>query len=93
MDMEIDGKMRGVVHPVWPTYRPLIQNNKVFLNGNITVPEAEELLRDGTGDVIIFGRPWIPNPDFANRAIAGVDCVLNFDFQVSSNNLFKLSIC
>ncbi|KAK7894031.1 hypothetical protein LTR67_006732 [Exophiala xenobiotica] len=81
MDMEIDGKMRGIRHPVWATYRHLIKNANVFLNGNISIPEAEELLKDGTGDVIIFGRPWITNPDFANKAIAGLECNFEYDFS------------
>lgn len=83
MDMKIDGKLRGIKHPVWATYRHLIKNANVFLNGNISIPEAEELLSDGTGDVIIFGRPWITNPDFANKAIAGLECIFEYDFSVS----------
>lgn len=83
MDMEIDGQMRGINHPVWATYRHLIKNAKVFLNGNISVPEAEELLKDGTGDVIVFGRPWITNPDFANKVFSGMECIFNYDFVVS----------
>jgi 2,4-dienoyl-CoA reductase-like NADH-dependent reductase (Old Yellow Enzyme family) len=83
MDMEIDGKMRGPLHPVIATYRSLIKNAKVFLNGNISLPEAEELLQDHTGDVIIFGRPWLVNPDLANRAMQGKDCVFEYNFDVS----------
>lgn len=86
MDMEVDGKMRGPVHPVWATYRHLIKNAKVFLNGAISLIEAEELLKDGTGDLIIFGRPWLVNPDFANAAIAGKEKELqfNYNFDVST---------
>ncbi|KAJ9608852.1 hypothetical protein H2200_006623 [Cladophialophora chaetospira] len=81
MDMEVDGKMRGPLHPVWATYRHLIKNAKVFLNGAISLVEAEELLKDNTGDVIIFGRPWLINPDFANAAIAGKEKELNFVYN------------
>lgn len=87
MDMEVDGKMRGPVHPVWATYRHLIKNAKVFLNGAISLIEAEELLKDGTGDLIIFGRPWLVNPDFANAAIAGKEKELQFDYNFDVSNL------
>lgn len=79
--MEVDGKMRGPVHPVWATYRHLIKNAKVFLNGAISLIEAEELLKDGTGDLIIFGRPWLVNPDFASAAIAGKEKQLQFKYN------------
>ncbi|KAH0841647.1 hypothetical protein AYO21_01119 [Fonsecaea monophora] len=81
MDMEVDGKMRGPKHPVWATYRHLIKNAKVFLNGAISLVEAEELLKDDTGDVIVFGRPWLVNPDFANAAMAGKEKEITFDFN------------
>lgn len=83
--MEVDGKMRGPIHPVWATYRHLIKNAKVFLNGAISLVEAEELVKDGTGDVVIFGRPWLVNPDFANAAFAGKEASLqfNYNFDVS----------
>ena len=84
--MELDGRMRGPLHPVFATYRHLIKNAKVFLNGAISLAEAEELLKDRTGDVIVFGRPWLINPDFANAALSGKEGQLQFkyDFDVSS---------
>lgn len=90
--MEVDGKMRGPVHPVWATYRHLIKNAKVFLNGAISLVEAEELLKDYTGDVIVFGRPWLINPDFANVALAARQQELKFDynFDVSAVSLSSL---
>jgi len=56
MDVWFDGKARATNHDVWGTYLPLIKKSKKFLNGDITVAEAEELVRKGVGDVIIFGR-------------------------------------
>src|SRR5271170_6008026 len=56
MDVFLDGKMRGTKHDVWGTYLHLIKNSKRFLNGDISIDEAERLVRDGTGDVVIFGR-------------------------------------
>lgn len=82
--MKFDGVPRGPIHPVWATYRHLIKNAKVFLNGSISVVEAEELLKDHTGDVIVFGRPWLVNPDFANRVIQGKPALLSYDFQVET---------
>lgn len=85
MDMEVDGKMRGPVHPVWTTYRHLIKNAKVFLNGAISLVEGEELLKDGTADLIIFGRPWLVNPDFASAAIAGKEKQLQFEYNFDAS--------
>lgn len=86
MDMEVDGKMRGPIHPVWATYRHLIKNAKVFLNGAISLIEAEELLKDGTGDLIVFGRPWLVNPDFASAAIAGREKELQFEYNFDASD-------
>ena len=85
--MEVDGKMRGPVHPVWATYRHLIKNAKVFLNGAISLVEAEELLKDGTADLIVFGRPWLVNPDFARAAIAGKEKELQFVYNFEVGDL------
>ena len=78
-----DGKLRGPVHPVWASYRHLIKNAKVFVNGTIDVAEAEQLLLDGTADLIVCGRSWLVNPDYANRIFEGVKPVSTFDFTVS----------
>lgn len=83
-----DGKLRGPVHPVWASYRHLIKNAKVFLNGSIDVAEAEQLLLDGTGDLIVCGRSWLVNPDYANRILEGVKPVSTFDFTVSCSQIF-----
>lgn len=83
--MEVDGKMRGPVHPVWTTYRHLIKNAKVFLNGAISLVEGEELLKDGTADLIIFGRPWLVNPDFASAAMAGKAKELQFEYNFDAS--------
>jgi len=56
MDVFLDGKMRGTNHDVWATYLPLIKHSKKFLNGDISIEEAEKLVADGVGDVIVFGR-------------------------------------
>lgn len=56
MDVELDGTLRATNHDVWATYLPLIKNCMKFVNGNITIPEAEQLVESGTADVIIFGR-------------------------------------
>lgn len=86
MDMEVDGKMRGPVHDVWATYRHLIKNAKVFLNGAISLVEAEELLHNGTGDLIVFGRPWLVNPDFASAAMAGKEEELQFEYNFDASD-------
>jgi hypothetical protein len=56
MDVILDGKPRATNHDVFETYLPLIKNCKRFLNGGISVEEAETLIEEGKGDVIVFGR-------------------------------------
>ncbi|OQV07528.1 hypothetical protein CLAIMM_11951 [Cladophialophora immunda] len=92
MDWEIDGRLRGPLHPVWATYRHLIKNAKVFLNGAISIVEAEELLKDNTGDVIVFGRPWLINPDFANAVIAGRESDLSFKYNYITSHSIQTEI-
>ena len=97
MDVCLDGKLRATNHDVWGTYLPLIKNCKKFLNGDITVAEAEALVEKGVGDVIVFGRyisfaltvqynsrPWIINPDFGTRVLNDLPVVTEYDFTVSS---------
>ena len=39
----------------------------IILSGNYTKAHAEEHLESGNADLIAFGRPFINNPDFADR--------------------------
>lgn len=90
--MEIDGRLRGPLHPVWATYRSLIKNAKVILNGAISVVEAEELLKDNTGDVISFGRPWLINPDFANAITAAKESQVHYNYNYDVSSRRHLSV-
>tara|TARA_E500000318_G_scaffold1676_9_gene2339 strand:+ start:2809 stop:3933 length:1125 start_codon:yes stop_codon:yes gene_type:complete len=40
-------------------------------NGDYSPEQAEEAIETGWADAIAFGRPWIPNPDFAERVRRG----------------------
>ena len=43
----------------------------LFLNGDIDIQKARQLLRDGSCDGIVLGRPYIANPDAAEKYING----------------------
>jgi len=40
-------------------------------NGDYSPEQAEEAIESGWADAIAFGRPWIPNPDYAERVRRG----------------------
>ncbi len=70
MDPTYDEKEgpRGTKHDVIATYTPLIKNAKILLNGNYDAKEADETIKNGTAAGIVFGTPWISNPDYYERA-------------------------
>lgn len=40
-------------------------------NGDYSPEQATQAIESGWADAIAFGRPWIPNPDFAERVKLG----------------------
>ncbi len=40
-------------------------------NGDYSPEQGEQAIESGWADAIAFGRPWIPNPDFADRVRQG----------------------
>ena len=65
------GKKRATVHDVLESYRPVIKNTKLFLNGGISPPEGAELVESGKVDGVFLGFPWITHPDVVNRVQNG----------------------
>lgn len=63
---------RSTPHDVLETYRRYIRRSYLFLNGGISISEAEELLREDEVDAVVFGRLWISHPDLQLRIEHGV---------------------
>ncbi|KAI8590880.1 hypothetical protein BDZ88DRAFT_460428 [Geranomyces variabilis] len=53
--------------------RALVSKTKFFANGAFTAAEAEEWIKEGKADAIVFGRSVLNTPDFALRAVRGVE--------------------
>ena len=53
-------------------YRPFVKNSKLFLNGQVTPKEAEELIIAEKIDGVMFGTRWISNPDLVKRLELGI---------------------
>ncbi|KAK0194717.1 hypothetical protein F5146DRAFT_999064 [Armillaria mellea] len=60
---------RGTKHDVIDAYSSLVKNSatKVFGNASFTGEEVAKYIEDGKVDGVLFGIPWITNPDFAKR--------------------------
>ena len=54
---------------------------RVFINGGLTPEEANTLLDKGVVDAVVFGSPWIGNPDLQKRIEQGVALNRNLDFM------------
>ncbi|KAG6917359.1 hypothetical protein DXG01_002824 [Tephrocybe rancida] len=66
-DVEFDGKKRATAHDVSASYRHLIKNAKVFINGAVTPEEGAGLVDAGTVDGVSIGFNWITHPDLVKR--------------------------
>lgn len=62
------------------TYLPLIKNSGKWANLGFTADEAEKLISEGKVDGVLFGMPWIANPDLAKRFEQGKALNRNIDF-------------
>lgn len=58
------------VPPVSPAIRPLFKGG-IILNSDYDGPSAKARLAEGVADAISFGRPFISNPDLADRLRSG----------------------
>ncbi|KAJ7088211.1 flavoprotein NADH-dependent oxidoreductase [Mycena crocata] len=70
LDPEIDGKKRATVHDVFETYSPIL-NTPIFLNGNVTPAEAEELVGSRKIAGVFLGLNWVTHPDVGKRIQVG----------------------
>ncbi|KAF8344376.1 flavoprotein NADH-dependent oxidoreductase [Amanita rubescens] len=69
LDPVIDGKRRATPHDVVASYRHLIKNSKVFVNGSVLPEEGAELVKSGKADVVSIGFNYLTHPDFAKRVL------------------------
>ncbi|KAF8181209.1 hypothetical protein K438DRAFT_1602004 [Mycena galopus ATCC 62051] len=79
-DPEFDGKKRATPHDVLETFRHFLPTTHVFVNGRVTPPEAEELVKSGKIAGVFFGSAWISHPDVARRIKAGKPLDNQVDF-------------
>ncbi|KAG6811786.1 hypothetical protein H0H92_005856 [Tricholoma furcatifolium] len=80
-DVEFDGKKRATPHDIVGTYRHLIKNAKVFVNGGVLPEEGASLVESGKADGIAIGFNWITHPDLAKRVQNGKPLDNTPDFQ------------
>ncbi|KAK2459471.1 hypothetical protein APHAL10511_008505 [Amanita phalloides] len=66
-DVTLDGKPVATKRDVVASYRHLIKNAKVFVNGAVLPEEGAELVESGNADAIAFGFNYIIHPDLAKR--------------------------
>ncbi|KAJ3511993.1 hypothetical protein NLJ89_g3778 [Agrocybe chaxingu] len=67
-----DGVHRATQHDVLESYRHLIKNAKVFINGDVTPAEGQRLVSEGKVDGIFIGLDYIAHPDLVKRIEHGV---------------------
>ncbi|KAM6492768.1 hypothetical protein JOM56_012492 [Amanita muscaria] len=71
MDPVIDGTRRATKHDVVASYRHLIKNAKVVVNGGVLPEEGAELVESRKADTISIGFNYISHPDVVKRAKHG----------------------
>ncbi|KAF8330091.1 flavoprotein NADH-dependent oxidoreductase [Amanita rubescens] len=67
LDPVFDGKGRAIQHDVVASYRHLIKNSKVFINGAVLPAEGAEIVKSGNADVVSIGFNYIMHPDLVKR--------------------------
>ena len=65
--------------------RPLAKNMLFIANAGFTAEEADAAVASGAADAVAFGRPFITNPDFCDRAFAGKPMCHDYDFATFYN--------
>ena len=69
-----------------PRQSPLIRaiySGALILNSDFTALEAEQAIADGRCDAVSFGRPYISNPDLAQRIRGGSEWAANVNVPQS----------
>ena len=64
--------LRGAAMPRAPFAARNATPTRVFVNGGVLPAEAEELIAQGVVDAVVFGTPWIANPDLQKRIERGL---------------------
>ncbi|KAI5118410.1 hypothetical protein M0805_002862 [Coniferiporia weirii] len=80
LDITINGELRATQHDVLGSYSPLIKHASVLLNGDVTPPEADQLISEGKITGAVFGWFWIGNPDVVLRVKEGKPLNNDVDF-------------
>ncbi len=82
------GKRRATPHDVVASYRHLIKNSKVFVNGSVLPEEGAELVKSGKADVVSFGFNYLTHPDLAKRVLYNkpLDNQPNFPHMYGAGN-------
>lgn len=70
------------------SYRHLVKNSKLILNGGILPEEGAELINLGAVDAVSFGLNYLKHPDLAKRVLLGkpLDNVLNVKHIYGAGN-------
>ncbi|KAJ3285862.1 hypothetical protein HK104_009306 [Borealophlyctis nickersoniae] len=63
-------------------FRPLLKNTRFFVGGAFTPAEAEEWLKEGKADAVVFGRSVLGTPDFAVRAVRGEEANKDLNYKL-----------
>ncbi|KAJ7136707.1 flavoprotein NADH-dependent oxidoreductase [Mycena epipterygia] len=71
MDPTIDGKKRGTPHDVVATFRPFLTKTPLWVNGEVTPADAEELVGSGMAAGVFIGTNWVSHPDVGRRIKEG----------------------
>lgn len=69
-----------------PRQSPLIRSlysGAMILNSDFTAAGAEEAISQGRADAVSFGRPYISNPDLAQRILTGAEWAPNTNIPQS----------
>ncbi|KAF8637926.1 hypothetical protein AX17_002547 [Amanita inopinata Kibby_2008] len=71
LDATYDGEKRATPHDVLASYRQLIKNARVIINGRVTPEEGAKLVKSGQIDAISLGFTYIAHPDVVKRVRHG----------------------
>ncbi|TYJ58886.1 hypothetical protein B9479_000318 [Cryptococcus floricola] len=66
------GVPQGFDHDIFEHYGPLIKKSNLIANAEFDAAKGEEAVKSGKAKAIVFGRPFVANPDFYSRAQNGI---------------------
>ncbi|KAF8882058.1 hypothetical protein CPB84DRAFT_1791306 [Gymnopilus junonius] len=88
MDATYDSVSRATQHDILATYRPIIKNTPLILNGGVLPEEGAQLIASGKIDAISIGINFITHPDLVKRVEFGkpFDNVLDVPHMQTNKN-------